>query len=118
MSEINYVESGIEKNNRILHVIDGSLIGSTDGFAGFDKYTFTSGTYKNSENETLELSIKTDENGNRYGYLVAYGIDKTPYICLNGYIYVGWEPYKIVSETEIGQLDDDENVNSVFTKVN
>lgn len=118
VSEINYVESGIEKNNRILHVIDGSLIGSTDGFAGFDKYTFTSGTYKNSENETLELSIKTDENGNRYGYLVAYGIDKTPYICLNGYIYVGWEPYKIVSETEIGQLDDDENVNSVFTKVN
>ena len=118
VSEINYVESGIEKNNRILHVIDGSLIGSTDGFAGFDKYTFTSGTYKNSENETLELSIKTDENGNRYGYLVAYGIDKTPYICLNGYIYVGWEPYKIVSETEIGQLDDDGNVNSVFTKVN
>ena len=117
VSEINYVESGIEKNNRILHVIDGSLIGSTDGFAGFDKYTFTSGTYKNSENETLELSIKTDENGNSYGYLVAYGIDKTPYICLNGYIYVGWEPYKIVSETEIGQLDDDGNVNSVFTKV-
>ena len=66
----------------------------------------------------MELSLKTDENGNRYGYLVAYGIDKTPYICLNGYIYVGWEPYKIVSETEIGQLDDDENVNSVFTKVN
>ena len=118
VSEINYVESGIEKNNRILHVIDGSLIGSTDGFAGFDKYTFTSGTYKNPENQTLELSIKTDENGNSYGYLVAYGTDKTPYICLNGYIYVGWEPYKIVSETEIGHLDDDGNVNSVFTKVN
>ena len=117
VSEINYVESGIEKNNRILHVIDGSLIGSTDGFAGFDKHTFTSGTYKNSEKETLELSIKTDENGNSYGYLVAYGTDKTPYICLNGYIYVGWEPYKIVSETEIGHLDDDGNVNSVFTKV-
>ena len=120
MTEISYEEGGTEKTNKVLHLKEGGLIGATAGFAGFDKYTFTSGTYQNSEkaNTTLELTTKTDENGNNYGYLVAYVTDKTPYICLDGYIYCGWEPYEIVSETEIGHLDDDGNVDYVFTKVN
>ena len=113
---INYMEKGEQKINKVA-LLDSALIGMTSGFAGFDKYTFTSGTYKNSEDSTLELSIQTDENGNNYGYLVAYGSDKTPYLCIDGYIYVGWEPYKIVSETEIGYLDDEGNVDFIFSKV-
>ena len=116
IQEINYKKDSKEGINKVL-IINNVLACSTDGFAGFDKYTFTSGTYKNSENKTLELSIKTDENGNSYGYLVVDGTDKTSYICLNGYIYDGFLPYRIVSETEIEELNVDGEGISVFTKV-
>ena len=77
----------------------------TNGGAGLAQYRITEGTYVNSTGDRVEISTKKDVNENEYGTFDDG--DKSIYVYKDGYIYVDWGEYKVISDTQFCNLIDD-----------
>lgn len=87
----------------------------TNGGAGLAQYRITEGTYVNSTGDRVEISTKKDVNENEYGTFDDG--DKSIYVYKDGYIYVDWGEYKVISDTQFCNLNDDGTEGEeIFTK--
>ena len=108
-------------NKLMLRVIGSNSDGGiymTSGATGLAQYRITDGTYvynDGTEEYTIEISTQKDINENEYG--IFNDGDQSIYVCKEGYIYVDWGEYKMISDTQFCRLyADGTESEEIFTK--